>query len=71
VIRRAGDPQDLTIPLARSLDARSAEVAARVLVIPLVTQTTRQDPSGSVWTDDPSNVSRQDPSAADWADAEH
>jgi hypothetical protein len=31
----------------------------------------RQDPTGSVWTDDPPNVSRPDRSGADQIDAEH
>jgi hypothetical protein len=31
----------------------------------------RLDPSGSVWTDGPSNVSSLDPTGADQADAEH
>jgi hypothetical protein len=38
---------------------------------PLIIQTIRQDPSGSVWIDDPSNVSRPDPSGAAQTDAEH
>ena len=37
----------------------------------LIIQTIRQDPSGSVWTDEASNVSRPDRSGADQIDAEH
>src|SRR4029453_11995495 len=37
----------------------------------LIVQTIRQDPTGSVWTDDPSNVSRPDPSGAHQIDAQH
>jgi hypothetical protein len=38
---------------------------------PLVIQTIRQDPSGSVWIDEASDVSGPDPSGADPVDAEH
>jgi hypothetical protein len=41
------------------------------LIIRLIIQTIRRDPSRSVWTDDQSNVSRPDPSGADQIDAEH
>jgi hypothetical protein len=41
------------------------------LIIRLIIQTIRQDPSGSVWIDDLSNVSRPAPSGADQIDAEH
>jgi hypothetical protein len=41
------------------------------LIIRLIIQTIGLDPSGSVWTDEASNVSRPDPSGADQADAEH
>jgi hypothetical protein len=41
------------------------------LIIRLIIQTIRQDPSGSVWTDDPSDVSRLDRSGADQTDVEH
>jgi hypothetical protein len=41
------------------------------LIIPLIIQTIRLDPSGSVWTDDVGNVSRLDPSGAVQIDAEH
>ena len=37
----------------------------------LIIQTIRRDPSRSVWTDDPSNVSSPDPSGANQIDAEH
>ena len=40
------------------------------LIIRLIIQTTRRDWSGSVWTDEPSNVSSPDPSGADQIDAE-
>jgi hypothetical protein len=38
---------------------------------PLIIQTIRLDPSGSVWTDEALNVSRPDRSGADQIDAEH
>jgi hypothetical protein len=41
------------------------------MIIPMIIQTIRLDPSGAVWTDGPSNVSRLDPSGADQIDAEH
>jgi hypothetical protein len=41
------------------------------LIIPMIIQTIRLDPSGSVWTDEAPNVSRLDPSGADQIDAEH
>jgi hypothetical protein len=37
----------------------------------MIIQTIRLEPSGAVWTDDPTNVSRLDPSGADQIDAEH
>jgi hypothetical protein len=37
----------------------------------MIIQTIGLDPSGSVWTDEASNVSRLDPSGADQVDAEH
>src|SRR5215204_525307 len=43
----------------------------RGLIIRLIIQTIRRDRSGSVWIDDPSNVSRPDRSGADQIDAEH
>jgi len=45
--------------------------ASHGLIIRLIIQTIRQDPSGAVWTDEASNVSRPDPSGADQIDAEH
>jgi hypothetical protein len=45
--------------------------ASHGLIIRLIIQTIRRDPSGSVWTDEASNVSRPDPSGADQIDAEH
>ena len=44
--------------------------ASHGLIIRLIIQTIRQDPSGAIWTDDPSDVSRPDPSGADQIDAE-
>jgi hypothetical protein len=41
------------------------------LIIPLIIQTIRLDPSGAVWTDWASNVSSLDPSGAVQVDAEH
>jgi hypothetical protein len=41
------------------------------LIIPMIIQTILLDPSGTVRTEGPSNVSRPDPSGADQADAEH
>jgi hypothetical protein len=38
------------------------------LIIRLIIQTNRLDPSGAVWSDKPSNVSRLDPSGADLID---
>ena len=43
----------------------------RGLIIRLIIQTIRRDPSGSVWTDEAPNVSRPDPSGADQIVAEH
>jgi hypothetical protein len=41
------------------------------LIIPMIIQTILLDPSGTVWTDEASNVSRLDPSGAVQIDAEH
>jgi hypothetical protein len=41
------------------------------LIIPLIIQAIRRDPSRSVWIDDPANVSRPDRSGVDQIDAEH
>jgi hypothetical protein len=41
------------------------------LIIRLIIQTIRRDRSGSVWIDDPSNLSRPDPSGPDQIDVEH
>jgi hypothetical protein len=41
------------------------------LIISLIIQTIRQDPSRSVWIDEAPNLSRPDPSGADQIDAEH
>jgi hypothetical protein len=40
-------------------------------IIPMVIHTILLDPSGSIWTDEASNVSRPDPSGAVQVDAEH
>ena len=45
--------------------------ASHGLIIRLIIQTIRRDPSGAIWTDEASNVSRPDPSGADQIDAEH
>jgi hypothetical protein len=54
----------------------SARLAIRffvgcALIIPMIIQTILLDPTGAVWTDEPSNVSRPDPSGAVQIDAEH
>jgi hypothetical protein len=41
------------------------------LIIRLIIQTIRRDPTASVWIDEASNVSRPDPTGADQIDAEH
>jgi hypothetical protein len=48
----------------------AAFIAAR-LIIPLIIQTIRRDPTGSVGIDGAANVSRPDLSGADQIDAEH
>jgi hypothetical protein len=45
--------------------------ASHGLIIRLIIQTIRQDPSGSVWTDEAPNVNRPDPSGADQTDVDH
>jgi hypothetical protein len=45
--------------------------ASHGLIIRLIIQTIRQDPSGAVWIDGASDVSRPDRSGADQIDAEH
>jgi hypothetical protein len=45
--------------------------AGQSLIIRLIIQTIRPDPSGSDQIDEASNVSRPDPSGADQIDAEH
>ena len=45
--------------------------ASHGLIIRLIIQTIRRDPSGAVWTDGAPNVSRPDPTGADQIDAEH
>jgi len=46
-------------------------LGSRALIIRLIIQTIRRDPTGSDQIDDPSNVSRPDRSGADQIDAEH
>jgi hypothetical protein len=41
------------------------------LIIRLIIQTIRRGPTGSVQTDESSNVSRPDPSGGDQSDAQH
>jgi hypothetical protein len=41
------------------------------LIIPMIIQTIRRDPSGPDQIDDTPNVSRPDPSGADQIDADH
>jgi hypothetical protein len=73
--QRSGDSHDLVwidhqiqnlVPWA-DVAPRMARQRPRRLII----QTIRRDPTGSVWTDDASNLSGPDPSRADQADAEH
>jgi hypothetical protein len=45
--------------------------ASQSLIIRLIIQTIRRDPSGAVWTDEAPNMSRPDPSGADQTDVEH
>ena len=52
-------------------DLRGRGRRAAGLIIRLIIQTIRRDPSGAVWTDGASNVSRLDRSGADQIDAEH
>jgi hypothetical protein len=50
----------------------AADVLSDVpLIIRLIIQTIRRDPSGPVWIDEAPIVSRPDPSVADQIDAEH
>ena len=62
-------------PRSRSRRGRRGLVAegaaSHGLIIRLIIQTIRQDPSGAVWTDEAPNLSRPDPSGADQIDAEH
>jgi hypothetical protein len=51
--------------------APEAEPIAAYLILRLIIQTIRQDPSGSVWSGEASNLSRPDPSGTDQTDAEH
>jgi hypothetical protein len=41
------------------------------LIIPMIIQTIRLEPSGAVWSDEAADVSRLDPSGAVQVDAEH
>ena len=45
--------------------------ASHGLIIRLIIQRIRRDPTGFVWIDEALNVSRPDPSGADQIDAEH
>jgi hypothetical protein len=45
--------------------------ASRRLIIRLIIQTIRRDPTGSDQIDEAPNVSRPDPTGADQTDAEH
>jgi hypothetical protein len=54
-----------------TLIARIRSQSLPWLIIRLIIQTIRWDPSGSVWTDDAFNLSRPDRSGADQMDAEH
>jgi hypothetical protein len=70
----SGEPESLRIEHQTQdlvLDRRGSSSCLLCLIIRLIIQTIRQDPSGSVWIDDPSNVSRPVPSGADQIDAEH
>jgi hypothetical protein len=73
--QRSGDSHDLVwidhqiqnlVPWA-DVAPRMARQRPRRLII----QTIRRDPTGSVWTDDASNLSRPDPSGPVQIDAEH
>jgi hypothetical protein len=77
--QRSGDSYDLVwidhhiqilVPWA-VVAPRMARQRPRRLIIRLIIQTIRRDPSGSVWTDEASNVSRPDRSGADQIDADH
>ena len=51
--------------------ALASDSVGQPLIIRLIIQTILLDPTGAVWTDEPSNVSRLDPSGAAQVDAEH
>src|SRR5829696_10142451 len=64
--------------MGRAPDARScarpelgSSSCLPCLIIRLIIQTIRRDPSGAIWTDEAPNLSRPDPSGADQTDAEH
>ena len=61
----------LSVSPGTPLLALAAILSDGSLSIRLLIQTILLDPSGSVWTDDPSNVSRPDPLGADQSDVEH
>jgi hypothetical protein len=85
--RPEGAPGGLSASLAPSCTQRSDVSAQRslacpadpgirlsvgcALIIPMIIQTIRLDPSRADWTDEASNVSRLDPSGSDQIDAEH
>jgi hypothetical protein len=64
-------PTDTEIVQHLACRNRMGGLAAAGLIIRLIIQTIRRDPSGSAWTDEALNVSRLDPSGADQIDAEH
>jgi hypothetical protein len=69
---QAGDPNRRTQP--RGPEPRHmTRLVERliILIIRLIIQTIRQDPSGSVWIDEAPNLTSPDPSGADQIDAEH
>jgi hypothetical protein len=51
--------------------SRAFDFCPMRLIIPMIIQTSRLEPSGAVWTDEASNVNRLDPSGADQIDVEH
>jgi hypothetical protein len=62
------------ISLARRCSEHQTPIwcpAVRVVIIPMIIQTTQPGPSEPNWTDDPSHLTRLDPTGADHSDAEH
>jgi hypothetical protein len=60
----------LAPPAAAEVWVAEASVS-RGLIIRLIIQTIRRDPSESVWIDEAPNLSSEDPSGADQSDVEH